>query len=107
MDELTDSATAREGTARLAQEGEEWLPGRDFDLLDKIGGAGAGGGREGTESIVFRIRLRRAPAAEYALKQVVHYDARRETRDDTSLNAKFGTPLSPRPRCPQPHGCAA
>ena len=76
-----------DGTARLAQEGEEWLPGREYERLEKIGGAGAG---EGTESIVFKIRLLRPPHGTYALKQVVHHDRRGEFRDDDALNAKLG-----------------
>ena len=85
---LVDSAgSPMDGTARLAQEGEEWLPGREYELLEKIGGAGAG---EGTESIVFKIRLLRPPHGTYALKQVVHHDRRGEFRDDDALNAKLG-----------------
>jgi serine/threonine protein kinase len=88
---LVDSAgQPMEGTARLAQEGEEWLPGRDYELLEKIGGAGAGDAAEGTESIVFKIRLLRPPRDTYALKQVVLLDRRGEFQDDASLNAKLG-----------------
>eukprot|EP01046_Picozoa_sp_COSAG06_P008853 COSAG06_NODE_453_length_15545_cov_11.398032_11_plen_1295_part_00 len=86
---LVDSAgLSMDATARLAQEGEEWLPGREYELLEKIGGAGAAG--EGTESIVFKIRLLRAPRETYALKQLVLYDMRGEFRDDAKLNAKLG-----------------
>ena len=85
---LVDSAgLPMDGTARLAQEGEEWLPGREYELLEKIGGAGVG---EGTDSIVFKIRLLRPPRETYALKQLVHYDRRGEFRDDDALNAKLG-----------------
>eukprot|EP01043_Picozoa_sp_COSAG02_P071276 COSAG02_NODE_12960_length_1467_cov_1.543129_1_plen_234_part_10 len=88
---LVDSAGQQmDGTARLAQEGEEWLPGREYELLEKIGGAGAGDAAEGTDSIVFKIRLLRPPRDMYALKQLVLYDRRGEFQDDASLNAKLG-----------------
>ena len=79
-----------DATARLAQEGDEWLPNRDYELLQKIGGAGAGESGEGTESIIFKIRMRRPPQEEYALKQVVLLDGRGEYTDDAALNAKLG-----------------
>ena len=73
-----------EGTARLANEGDEWLPGRDFEIVRKIGGG------EGCESIVFQIRTLRAPHSEMALKQVVHYDQRREHEGDEALWRRHG-----------------
>ena len=64
--------------ARLAPEGKEWLPGREYALGAIIGGQGG----EGRNSVVFRIQLldssgaprRRGGQApvEYALKMVVH-----------------------------------
>ena len=40
--------------ARLAPEGAEWLPGREYALGEIIGGHEGG---EGRNSIVFRIEL--------------------------------------------------
>lgn len=51
--------------ARLAAEGQEWLPGRDYEIV----GPPLGGG-EGAMSVVFRIRLNPPRAGEYALKMV-------------------------------------
>jgi serine/threonine protein kinase len=66
--------------ARLAHEGQEWLPGRDYQLGAIIGGQDG----EGRNSVVFRIQLLDPSGAsrqrrggvqtsdEYALKMVVH-----------------------------------
>ena len=54
--------------SRLAAEGQEWRPGREYDILGPLGGG------EGRMSVVFRIRLRPPRLAnEFALKMVVHY----------------------------------
>ena len=53
--------------ARLAPEGAEWRPDRDYEILGEIGG----GAQEGCNSVVFRIRTT-ARREEYALKMVVH-----------------------------------
>ena len=53
--------------ARLAPEGEEWRPGRDYDIIGPLGDG------EGRMSVVFRIRLRPPRQGEFALKMVIHY----------------------------------
>ena len=66
------SAPHRRTHAGLArEEGEEWLPGRDYELGEQIGG----GEGEGRNSFVFRIELlrgggssRRPTQPAYALK---------------------------------------
>ena len=52
----------------MAPEGQEWLPGRGYDIVGPLGGG------EGRESVVFRVRKLRPPqqAKEFALKMVVH-----------------------------------
>lgn len=107
------------GTARLAVEGEEWRPGRDYKILSKIGGSAAGviGGGEGCESIVFKIRRLRQPvvAADepapgtasdelYALKQVIHFDQMREHEADEELWARHGAEWRVMMQLP-PHEC--
>jgi hypothetical protein len=107
------------GTARLAVEGEEWRPGRDYEILSKIGGSAAGviGGGEGCESIVFKIRRLRQPvvAADepapgtasdelYALKQVIHFDQMREHEADEELWARHGAEWRVMMQLP-PHEC--
>jgi hypothetical protein len=53
--------------ARLASEGEEWRPGREYDIVGPLGDG------EGRMSVVFRIRLRTPRQGDYALKMVIHY----------------------------------
>jgi len=53
--------------ARLAPEGEEWRPGRDYDIIGPLGDG------EGRMSVVFHIRLRPPRQGEFALKMVIHY----------------------------------
>ena len=51
--------------ARLAPEGQEWRPGREYRLGDRIGGD------EGRNSVVFRIELLGSRRGAFALKMVV------------------------------------
>ena len=53
--------------ARLAPEGEEWRPGRDYDIVGELGDG------EGRCSTVFHVRLRAPRRGEYALKMVHHF----------------------------------
>ena len=41
--------------ARLAPEGQEWLPGREYEIVGPLGDG------EGRESVVFRIRKLQPP----------------------------------------------
>jgi len=54
-------------SAPLAPEGQEWQPGRDYDIVGELGGG------EGRMSVVFHIALRPPRRGEYALKMVIHY----------------------------------
>ena len=40
MARLQDSTGALDGVARLAEEGAEWRPGREYDIEETIGGQG-------------------------------------------------------------------
>jgi hypothetical protein len=93
----------RAGKMPLAPEGQEWQPGREYDILDELGGG------EGRMSVVFRIRLLPPRRGEYALKMVVHYVGEtaaerhghaRSTRLRADLGAEWQEPL----RLP-PHDC--
>ena len=99
-----ESASSRAMAARLAPEGAEWRPGRDYEIVGEIGG----GAQEGCNSVVFRIRTA-ARREEYALKMVVHIvgdaAAQRRGHQQSSalvrgLGAEWREPL----RLP-PHEC--
>eukprot|EP01044_Picomonas_judraskeda_P014711 COSAG03_NODE_2374_length_2829_cov_1.609890_1_plen_308_part_00 len=90
-------------SAPLSPEGLEWLPGRDYDILNKLGGG------EGRMSVVFRIQLQPPRHGEYALKMVVHYVGdtaadRRGHAQSTQLRADLGAEWQEPLRLP-PHDC--
>ena len=55
---------------RLANPGDEWRPGRDYDIVERINRPrGDAGQREGATSVVFRIRK---DGKDYVLKMIAH-----------------------------------
>ena len=89
--------------ARLAPEGQEWLPGREYDIVAELGGG------EGACSTVFRIALRPPRRGEYALKMVHHFVGetaaqRRGHAQSTALARGLGAEWQEPLRLP-PHEC--
>ena len=90
-------------SAPLAPDGQEWQPGRDYDIVGELGGG------EGRMSVVFHIALRAPRRGEYALKMVIHYVGetaaeRRGHAQSTQLRADLGAEWQEPLRLP-PHDC--
>jgi hypothetical protein len=91
--------------ARLAAEGQEWLPDREYEIIGPLGDG------EGRESVVFRIRKLQQPQQgnEFALKMVIHLVGERAAEraghaQSTALVRRLGAEWREPMRMP-PHEC--